>query len=86
MCAECVSAVREIFPEVPDEEMGNFLYGATGFPFVPPEKVKEQLASARLRMASTDWREAYGIADSDLDREMTAMQEVTTPPPPPPEP
>lgn len=32
MCQQCVDACREIFPEVPDDEMGGFLLGTTCFP------------------------------------------------------
>jgi hypothetical protein len=70
MCAECVDACREVFPEVSDDDMGDFLYGTTCFPFGGPGKVREQLVRNRARMQTTDWRECYAIVDALMSEQM----------------
>lgn len=44
MCAECVKAVSDTFPEVPDNEIGDFLMNCTAFPLYSPTLIKEQSA------------------------------------------
>ncbi len=44
MCKLCVEAVDTHFPDLSDEDRGELLWGATGFPMVPGERVAEQLA------------------------------------------
>lgn len=73
MCEKCVEACRKIFPEVPDEDMCNFLMGTTCYPFGGPEDVAQQLASNRERMTTSDWQECYTIADADMT---TAAEEA----------
>jgi len=73
MCAGCLTAIKEVFPEIPENERGEFLMGATCFPFGDAEQVHEQLVDLRSRMVTTDYRECYGIAARDLDAEMASI-------------
>ena len=67
MCQKCADASREVFPEVPNSEMGHFLFGTTCFPFGDPEVMRRQLIANRCRMTTDDYRECYALADEDLD-------------------
>jgi hypothetical protein len=75
MCQQCVDVCREIFPEVPDDEMGDFLFGTTCFPFGEPAQVREQLVDLRSKMATDDWHECFAIADQEVHEEMKAAEE-----------
>lgn len=68
MCKRCLDAVKEIFPDVPDNEVGDFLFGCTCFPFGNPEHVRDQLVEMKSKV--TDWRECYALADAELTRAM----------------
>ena len=70
MCQQCADACREIFPEVPQEEIGNFLVGTTCFPCGESSIVRAQLLVNRERMTTDDWRECYAIAAKDIDEAM----------------
>ena len=67
MCQVCVDACREVFPEVPDEEMGNFLLATTCYPFGDGTQVRAQLVTNREKMTTDDWQECYAIADHETD-------------------
>ena len=46
MCQQCVDAVREIWPNLPEENMHDLLICATAYPFADAETIKEQLKQA----------------------------------------
>ncbi len=80
MCQECVDACRGIFPEVPDEEMGDFLFGTTCYPAGRGEAVRKQLIGNRARMTTNDYHECYAIADQDTEEAMAkAERDDSTP-------
>lgn len=66
MCKSCVDAVRHFWPEMPDDEIGNWLYGATGFPFWTPEQLWRECATLKRKIGA-NYAAAYGIADHELD-------------------
>jgi len=75
MCIKCAGAMTELFPEVPDDEVGDFLMACTAFPFAEGDVLKEQLVSLRNKMKSTDYHECYGIASEDNEADMQALHE-----------
>lgn len=75
MCQGCADACREVFPEVSAEEMGDFLFATTCFPFGSPEHVRLQLQQNRAKMKTNDWRECYEIADREMDEAMKTIRE-----------
>lgn len=78
MCKKCLEYCGLVFPEVPADEITNFLMATTCFPFDEPEQVHKDLVSNRSRMKSEDYRECYAIADSDLDEAMKQLEERRT--------
>jgi hypothetical protein len=46
--------------------MGDFLLATTAFPFDTPEGTRAMLLENRRKMTGCDYRECYGIADSEL--------------------
>ncbi len=75
MCKQCADACRDVFPEVPVEEMSDFLLATTCFPFGSPEDVRLQLQQNRAKMTSDDWRECYAIADREMEEAMKAVRD-----------
>jgi len=75
MCKLCVEAVHEIFPEVPDGEMGDFLLATTCYPAGGPEQVRAQLSDNRAKMKTNDWHECYEIADREMDEAYQKMKQ-----------
>ncbi len=74
MCAECVNAVRETFPDVPYEEIPRFLIGTTCFMAGSVEQVKAHLLRNRALMTTGDYRECYAIADRAIEQAMNEEQ------------
>lgn len=64
MCADCVKAVNDIFPEVPEKELGDFLMNCTAFPFGDRATVKKQLEELRAKTA--DYKECYSIVEKEM--------------------
>lgn len=73
MCKECLENVREIFPEVPAEEIGDFLLSTTCYPFGTAKRVRSNLLENRSLMKTTDYRECYEIAENLLTEEMMRL-------------
>ena len=67
MCKQCVDAVRAIFPQVPDAEMGDFLLCTTCYPAGDHNDVRKQLVQNRAKMKTDDYHECYAIADAEMD-------------------
>ena len=65
MCASCVEAVTATFPEVPDNEVGNFLMSVTAFPMGSPELVAQQLQE--LRAKTSNYKECYGLVEAEME-------------------
>jgi len=78
MCQQCVDACRRHFPEISDQEIGNFLFGFTAFPFADPEHLEKQLAAmARRRDRGemiTDDPEFDVIADDEAVSELEKLK------------
>ena len=66
MCAKCVEAVEETFPEVPDDEVGGFLMNVTAFPCAEPEYILKQLRD--LRAQTPDYKQCYAIVEAEMRR------------------
>jgi hypothetical protein len=66
MCKLCVAVMHEIFPEVPEKEVGDFLMSCTCYPFGGPEELKKQLVDLRQK-AGDDYKRCYAIADEELE-------------------
>jgi len=79
MCQKCVDACREVFPEVPDDEMFGFLFGTTVFPFAHGDTVREMLLSNRSKMVGDDWHECFAIADDEDRRAIDALRSTPCP-------
>lgn len=73
MCKQCVDACREVFPEVPDDEVSDFLWETTCFPAGDHKMVRKQLVQNRQRMKTDDYRECYAIAEKDVDDAMKQL-------------
>jgi len=43
MCQKCIDAVKETWPDLPEENYDDLLTGATCFPFGSSEEVRNQL-------------------------------------------
>jgi hypothetical protein len=65
MCQKCLDVCQEVFPEIPDEEIGDFLINTTCYPFGMPEDIKVQLLDNKRRMTTNDWHECYVIVDTE---------------------
>ena len=65
MCVECVKAVNDVFPEVPEEELGAFLMNCTAFPFGDSVLVKKQLDELRAKTAN--YKECYAIVEEEMN-------------------
>ena len=77
MCAECLNSVQEIFPDIPESEVGNFLMNCTAFPLAGPETIKKQLQE--LRAKTSNYEECYKIVEEELNMLSASMlKEVTT--------
>ena len=74
MCQICLDSMQEIFPEVPEAELGDFLMAATCFPFGEGEDTRKQLLDLRARMTTNDYHECYAIAEADLDEEVAQAE------------
>jgi hypothetical protein len=61
MCKLCVDAVREIFPDVPEGEIHEFLTACTCFGFGSPDEVRQDIQD--LRKETADYHECYALAD-----------------------
>jgi hypothetical protein len=75
MCQLCVDAARRHYPELPDDEIGALLMGATAFPFASPEHVEKQLLEMR---AKTDGSlgAALALADKETWEAMEGSEDV----------
>ena len=69
MCQLCVDAVRRYFPDVPDDDYGDFLMTATAFPCAGGEHVAKQLEEMAEKSGG-DWRRAMAIADEEMEAAM----------------
>jgi hypothetical protein len=69
MCQKCVDAVKEIYPDCPEEVMGDFLFSATAFPFGNGDLVRKQLLEAKSKGYST-YLEAISYANSKTSEAM----------------
>lgn len=72
MCQQCVDAVREHFPSLPDDEYGSFLNGATAFGFATADVVVQQVAEMAERSGGNPGL-AMVMADEDTERQMAAL-------------
>jgi hypothetical protein len=73
MCKACVQALQDTFPEVPDEEMGDFLMNVTAFPCCDHETVAKQLKE--LRAKTSNYKACYGIVDREMDEIYQARED-----------
>ena len=76
MCQACVDAAREIYPDLPEGDLGHLLMGATAFPFAGPEYIREQLIETR-EATDGSLNQAMGYADAEMSRvssEQTASE------------
>ena len=72
MCEKCAAAVKKYWPDLPDDQYGTLLYGATCFPFGSPEQVEQHLKEmAEKTNCNLDM--ALAIADIETEK---AMQEI----------
>jgi hypothetical protein len=68
VCAKCVEALAETFPEVPDDEAGSFLMSCTAFPCGDGETVLRQLRE--LLTKTSDYRACYRIVEDEMEAQM----------------
>ena len=53
MCQQCLNHARRIFPNLPDSDIGELLFGATAFPFAQPETIEKQLLELKEQTNGT---------------------------------
>jgi len=53
MCQQCLNHARRIFPNLPDSDIGELLFGATAFPFAQPETIEKQLLELKEQTDGT---------------------------------
>lgn len=82
MCKACSDLVREILPQVPDDQQYGLLMGATCFPFGGPELIAPQLREiARMFEAGylgedlVDGACAWADAQLSAEHELIALQD-----------
>ena len=73
VCQKCVDAIEQHFPGLSPQQQGDFLMGATGFPFVSPEAVVRQIEEM-APLAKGNWRACFGIMDSWVTEDMQQME------------
>lgn len=69
MCDKCVSAVEEIFPDCPEDMIGDFLFATTPFPFGSHEVVRKQLLEAKGSGCKT-YMDAIARANQEMIDQM----------------
>lgn len=67
MCQKCVDLVKEYFPELPEDDYGDFLMGGTGYPFGWPENGEHQLQELK-KYTDGSVGQAMAFADYKLDQ------------------
>jgi hypothetical protein len=72
MCKVCVDAVREFFPDCPDDQFGNFLMSATAYPAAEGAHVRKQLEELKAKGCQT-WHDAMAMADAEMHEAMARM-------------
>lgn len=65
MCAQCFEAVTTLFPDIPKNEIGNFLMNCTAFPMGSEELIAQQLQE--LRKKTSNYKACYGIVEAEMD-------------------
>lgn len=75
MCTTCVDVARSLFPDCPDERLGDFLMSATCFPFGDGEIVARQLREHREAGCAT-WLDAVDRAEAQIHKAMAAWKEA----------
>jgi len=67
VCIKCVEALAETFPDVPENEAGDFLMSCTAFPCCDPETLLAQLKA--LRAQTSDYKACYRIVEDEMERQ-----------------
>jgi hypothetical protein len=65
MCQACVDAAKEVFPEIPDDEVRGWLLACTCYPFGDGSHERKQIKA--LRDLTADWHECYAIVDRETE-------------------
>jgi hypothetical protein len=73
MFKACVEAVREFFPDCPDDEVEEFLFTVTDYPAVDATYVRKQLME--LRATTSTWDEAMAQVDWEMEEAMRRYDE-----------
>ena len=71
MCKGCLDAVREIWGDLPDDEMMYLLYNATPFPVGGPEDVRAALLKAHKESGGSTVL-AVAMAEEQMEAECRA--------------
>jgi hypothetical protein len=74
MCQKCLDAVRQIWPNISDEERVTLLWGATAYPFSDPEYTARQLQE-KFDQSGGNVGMALAIADMETDAAMAQQKE-----------
>lgn len=53
MCQQCIDHVRRIFPDLPEQDIGHLLLGATAFPLAQPDTIEKQLLELKEKTNGT---------------------------------
>lgn len=72
MCKRCVDSVTAAFPNIPDDQVGDFLLSCTAFPLGEPETVERQVAE--LRQKTDDYRKCLAIVEAEMLAAMAATE------------
>ena len=67
MCQACVDAIREHWPDLPEDEYGDLLYSATSYPAGDAEQVVAQIKEMAER-SGRDLGVAIRLAVQDTEK------------------
>ena len=65
MCQQCVDALKQYWPDLPESQWWTLLFGGTCFPFGSGEQTAAQLRELAEK-SGCDMERALAIADSEI--------------------
>ncbi len=68
MCEKCLAMAKKYYPDLPEDDLGSLLMGATAYPFCDPEYLGRQLKETR-EATDGSLNQALGYAEYQMDME-----------------
>jgi hypothetical protein len=72
VCMKCHEVVLEHFPDIPKEEIGDFLMNCTAYPMGSEEMIAQQLIE--LRQKTSNYKACYRIVEDEMEAMMQEYQ------------